>query len=146
MCWYESRSHCKKLHGLPSWHHTWENHRIKKYIELIPKDRDCTTTPSISLNECLHQILTLLPAPFLVHGSCPLHCSVSQAKLEGVGNFSFLLPRNVVAADQDVAGRVMTLFYYKSHLGIGLPCLKPLFSYYTPSGLPHAAFLALCSA
>lgn len=140
--------HCKDYMACPAGTTTWENLRInKKGTELIPKDRDCTTTPSLSLHECLQQILTLLPAPFLAHGSCTLHCSVSQARLKGVGNFSFLLPRNVMAAAQDVAGRVITLFSCKSQLGIGLPCLKQLlFSYYTPNGLPQAVVLALCSA
>lgn len=148
MCWYESRwATARSYMACPAGTTTWENHRsLKKGIELIPKGRDCTTAPSTSLCECLHQILTFLPAPFLAHGSCTLRCSVSQAKLEGVGHFSFLLPRNVTAAVQDMAGRVMTLFYCKSQLGTGLPCLKQLLSYYTSSGLPQAVFLALCSA
>lgn len=73
-------------------------------------------------------IFTLLPAPFFAHGSCTLHCWMSQAKLEWVGNFSFLLPKNVRAAVKDVASRVMTPFYCKSQLGIRLPCLKQLWS------------------
>lgn len=75
VCWCESRwATARSYMACPAGTTTRENLRInKKGIELIPKDRDCTTTPSISLHECLQQILTLLPAPFLAQGSCTLH-------------------------------------------------------------------------
>lgn len=94
----------------------------------------------------IHPLACSFPCPWLLHS----HCWMSQAKLEWVGNFSFLLPKNVRAAVKDVASRVMTPFYCKSQLGIRLPCLKQLWSYYTSSGLSQAVFLAeggcLCSA
>lgn len=67
---------------------------------------------------------TLWPAPFLARGSCILHYWKSQAKLEGAGNFSFLLPRNITVAVKDAANRAMILCCWKRQLSTGLPCLK----------------------